>query len=57
MKKNKSILSILGVLLLSLSVVSGASAGSPSLPHPLPDNGGGTPKPPTCVKYPCPLPN
>lgn len=51
MKKKKSVLSILGVLLLSLTFASGASAMNE------PDPGYGGSKPPTsCTKAPCPLP-
>lgn len=55
MKKEKSMFTILGVLLLSLAFVSSASA---SPPHHEGDGGGGSkPKPPTsCVVAPCPLP-
>lgn len=38
----KSMLSILGVLLLSFTVVGGVSAGSPSKPIPVYDGGGGS---------------
>ena len=52
MKKKKTILSVAaGVLmLLTLSFGSGASALN-DLGH----GGGGTVKPPTCTKYPCPI--
>lgn len=53
-KKNKSMLSILGVLFLSLALASGASA-SASKPHYESDGGGGSSKPPSCVKAPCPI--
>lgn len=49
MKKNKSMLSILGALLLSLTVVSGAFASPPHKD----DNGNGS-KPPACVNLPTP---
>ncbi|WP_192797500.1 hypothetical protein [Psychrobacillus glaciei] len=50
MKKKKSMLSILGVLLLSVSFASSAGAVHVEV-------GGDPPKPPTsCVKAPCPLP-
>ncbi|WP_369436185.1 hypothetical protein [Lysinibacillus fusiformis] len=55
MKKNKSMLSILGVLFLSLALASGASATSASKPHHGSDGGGGSSKPPSCVKGPCPI--
>ncbi|WP_445480715.1 hypothetical protein ACULLL_11470 [Lysinibacillus irui] len=54
MKKKKSMLSILGVLFLSLGLASGASA-SASKPHYEHDGGGGSSKPPSCVKAPCPI--
>ena len=51
MKKKKTLLSVAaGVLmLLTLSFGSGASAMND------PGPGGGTVKPPTCTKYPCPI--
>lgn len=52
MKKNKSLLSILGAILLSLTVVSGTLA---SPPHNENDGTGG--KPPSCSKAPCHLSN
>jgi len=48
MKKNKSVLSILGILLLSLSFAS--SAGAIDV-----DPGGDPPKPPKCSVFPCPM--
>jgi len=54
MKKKKSMLSILGVLFLSLGLAGGASA-SASKPHYENDGGGGSSKPPSCVKAPCPM--
>lgn len=58
MKKKKSMLSIVGVLVLSLSIVGGVSAGSPSPPvcsNEVTVLCGYTPPKP-CYKAPCPLP-
>lgn len=55
MKKKKTTKSLFAgfLLLLTLSIGSGASAGFlPELENP--GGGGGTTKPPTCTKYPCP---
>ena len=59
MKRKKSVFSILAVLVLSFSVVSGASASIPR--DPVCSNEvtifcGSTPKPPKCENGYCPLP-
>ena len=56
MKRKKSMLSIVGVLVLSLSFVGGASATPPVCSNEVTILCGYTPKPPKCQNGYCPIP-
>lgn len=56
MKKKKSLLSILGVLILSFSFMGGASAQCTASVTPLCGGGSTKPEPPKCLNGYCPLP-
>ncbi|MBD7946330.1 hypothetical protein H9650_19705 [Psychrobacillus sp. Sa2BUA9] len=52
MKKKKTILSVAAGVLMLLTLSFGTGASALNDPG---HGGGGTVKPPTCTKYPCPI--